>query len=253
MAEARSRLLGAASDREAIAEVRSGIPALSSRVAHEFVAVIAEIKRSSPSRGVINSAIDSAARAKQYETGGASALSVLTEPDRFGGSDDDLMRVMQATTLPVLRKDFHVTALQLEHAARLGASAALVIVRSVSPSKLRELAAAGRELDLEIVFEVRDERELERALESGARVVGVNNRNLETLEIDRDTVSRIVPLVPADCVAIAESGYSSPEAIKDAAAAGADAVLVGSYLSASRDPVAAVKGIASVPRRPRRD
>jgi indole-3-glycerol phosphate synthase len=251
LAEARSRLLEAASDRETIAAARSGITRLSSRLAHDFVAVIAEVKRSSPSRGVINSTIDSGARVKEYEAGGASAISVLTEPDRFGGSDDDVSRVLLATALPVLRKDFHVTTLQLEHAARLGASAALVIVRSVSPSRLRELASAGRDLDLEIVFEVRDERELDRALFSDARVVGVNNRNLETLEIDRDTVSRIVPLVPPDCVAIAESGYSSAGTVHDAAAAGSDAVLVGSYLSAARDPVAAVKSIASVPRRPR--
>lgn len=251
MAEARSRHLGPARNRDTIAATRSGITSLSSRLVRDFVSVIAEIKRSSPSKGIINSGIDSTAQAKQYEAGGAAAISVLTEPDRFGGSDEDIRRVMQASSLPVLRKDFHVTPLQLEHAAELGVAAALVIVRSVRPSRLRDLASAGRDLDLEIVFEVRDERELGRALDSGARVIGVNNRNLETLEIDRDTVSRILPLIPADCVAIAESGYSSRQSVSDAAAAGADAVLVGSYLSASDDPLSSVKSITSVPRRPR--
>jgi indole-3-glycerol phosphate synthase len=253
MAEARSRRLAAARSREAIAAARSGITPLSAQLVREFVAVIAEIKRSSPSRGVINSGIDSSVQARQYEAGGAAAISVLTEPDRFGGSDDDIGRVMRASSLPVLRKDFHVTSRQLEHAAELGVAAALVIVRSISPARLQELAAAARDLDLEIVFEVRDERELDRALDAGARVIGVNNRNLETLEIDRETVSRILPLIPADCVAVAESGYSSLESILDAAGAGADAVLVGSYLSASSDPLSAVKGITSVPRRPRSD
>ena len=252
LAEARSGRLGAARNRGTIAATRSGITRLSSRLVRDFVSVIAEIKRSSPSKGVINSGIDSSAQAKQYEAGGAAAISVLTEPDRFGGSDDDITQVMRASSLPVLRKDFHVTPLQLEHAAQLGVAAALVIVRSVSPSRLRELASAGRDLDLEIVFEVRDEQELDRALDSGARIIGVNNRNLETLEIDRETVPRILPLIPADCVAIAESGYSSRESVSDAAAAGADAVLVGSHLSASPDSVSAVKSIAAVPRRPRR-
>ena len=224
---------------------------LSTALVRDSVAVIAEVKRSSPSKGSINPHIDSGEQAATFERGGAAAISVLTEPERFGGSDTDVEQVMSRSRLPVLKKDFHVTSVQLEHAAALGVSAALVIVRSVSPSRLRELAEAARDLDLEILFEVRDERELYRALECGARVIGVNNRNLETLEIDPDTVSRIVPLIPGDCVAVAESGYSSRKSVESAALAGADAVLIGSSLSASANPAALVQSIASVPRRMR--
>ena len=251
-AEGRSRSLQAQGDRETIALARSGITKLSAALLKQSVAVIAEIKRSSPSKGSINPYIDSAAQARRYESGGAAAISVLTEPERFGGSDEDIDRVKTASGLPILKKDFHVTSRQLEHAARLDVSAALVIVRSVNRTRLRELAAAARDLDLEILFEVRNESELQSALEQNARIIGVNNRNLETLVIDPDTVSRIIPLIPADCIAVAESGYSSRESVERAAAAGADAILVGSSLSAAADPTIAVREITSVPRRARR-
>ena len=239
-------------DRESIAFRRREITNLSEVLLRDSLTVIAEIKRSSPSKGSINPDIDSAEQARRYEQGGAAAISVLTEPERFGGSDADIDRVKASSLLPILKKDFHVTSRQLEHAAQLHVSAALVIVRAVSPSGLRELAATARDLDLEILFEVRNERELELALDENARLIGVNNRNLETLEINPDTVARIVPLIPARCVAVAESGYSSRESVERAAAAGADAILVGSSLSGSQDPIAAVRAIASVPRNSRR-
>lgn len=247
-AELRSLGLGPLGDYETIARSREGVPKLSSSLRQDSVSVIAEIKRNSPSKGSINPNLDSADRARRYQSAGAAAISVLTEPDRFGGSDIDIERVMSVSSLPVLKKDFHVTRIQLAHAAQLRVSAALIIVRAVSPEKLRSLAAAARELDLEILFEVRDEWELERALDLNARVIGVNNRNLETLEVDPGTVWRIVPLIPPDCVAVAESGYASRESVEQAAAAGADAVLVGSSLSGSPDPEAAVRSITSVPR-----
>lgn len=247
-AELRSLGLGPLGDYETIARSREGVPKLSSSLRQDSVSVIAEIKRNSPSKGSINPNLDSADQARHYQSAGAAAISVLTEPDRFGGSDIDIERVMSVSSLPVLKKDFHVTRIQLAHAAQLRVSAALIIVRAVSPEKLRSLAAAARELDLEILFEVRDEWELERALDLNARVIGVNNRNLETLEVDPGTVWRIVPLIPPDCVAVAESGYASRESVEQAAAAGADAVLVGSSLSGSPDPEAAVRGITSVPR-----
>ena len=238
-------------DLDAIGESRRKIPKLSVALDRPSVAVIAEIKRSSPSRGVINSEIDSSVQARRYEAGGAAAISVLTEPARFGGSDADLAQVSDAVKLPILKKDFHVTEAQIAHAAMSRASAALIIVRAVSPAELIHLANAAKRAGLEIVYEVRDERELERAVEAGAQLVGVNNRNLETLEIDRDTVGRIIPLVPRECIAIAESGYSTREEIEDAATAGANAVLVGSSLSASRDPEASVRALSSVTRRSR--
>jgi indole-3-glycerol phosphate synthase len=198
--------------------------------------VIAEVKRSSPSKGAINPGLDAAAQAAAYDTGGAAAISVLTEPTRFGGSLEDLAAVKAASGKPVLKKDFHVAEWQLEEAARLGADAALIIVRAIEPSMLRSMSVLAQGLGVEILYEIRDESELERALEAGARMIGVNNRNLETLEVDPTTVERIVPLIPAECVAVAESGYGSRGDIERAASAGADAVLIGSVLSASADP-----------------
>lgn len=212
------------------------------------VSIIAEIKRSSPSRGPINAGIDASSQAAAFENGGASAISVLTEPSRFGGSMDDLRRVRRASGLPLLRKDFLVAPSQLAETRSAGASAALIIVRAVHDSLLMELSAAGVELGVELLFEVRDERELERAMRANAQIVGVNNRNLETLEVDSTTVSRIVPLVPPECLAVAESGYMTRQDVEAAAAAGADAVLIGSALSLSSDPEAALREMMGISR-----
>lgn len=222
------------------------VPSLSLALRQSTLAVIAEIKRSSPSRGSINPDIDTASRARAYEAGGASAISVLTEPSRFGGAIDDILRARAACTLPLLAKDFHVTESQLITARNAGASAALVIVRAIDPARLPMLAAGAREIGIELLFEVRDEAELARALEAGAELIGVNNRNLETLEIDSGTVERIVPLIPKHCVAIAESGYSTRAQIEVAGRAGSDAVLIGSSLSAAPDPAAAVAALTGV-------
>jgi indole-3-glycerol phosphate synthase len=248
---ARSQAIEVTTDRAVIAASRSRTPRLRDALRKQNLAIIAEIKRRSPSRGDINPGLDSGEQAAKYAMGGASAISVLTEPLRFGGTDQDLEEVRRAVSLPVLKKDFHVSEAQLLHAAETGASAALIIVRAIEPSRLRGLTEIARELALELVLEIRNESELERALEAGAEIIGVNNRNLETLEIDRDTVFRLVPLVPADRVAVAESGYETPESVAGAAAAGADAVLVGSSLSKSADPAAAVSSISRIPRRPR--
>jgi indole-3-glycerol phosphate synthase len=250
-ARRRSKPFTADIDLEAIARARTTVPKLSAALDRDTVAVIAEIKRSSPSKGAINPEMDSGRQASSYKAGGASAISVLTEPDRFGGSDADLAEVMGAVELPLLKKDFHVTESQIAHAGALGVSAALVIVRAMEPSQLSRLAAIARSIDLELVYEVRNERELEIAVANGARIIGVNNRNLETLEIDSDTVSRIVPLIPARCMAIAESGYATAGQVEEAASAGADAVLIGSSLSASSDPATAVRALSSVARRRR--
>ena len=222
------------------------VPSFIDSLRGPVVAVIAEIKRRSPSKGSINEAIDSAVQAQEYEHGGAAAISVLTEPSRFGGSISDLTSVRQATGLPVLRKDFLLTESQLDEARRAGASAALIIVRAIEPYRLAQLHDHAAGIGLELLFEVRDERELALAIDAGAAAIGVNNRNLETLVIDETTVERILPLIPSSCVAVAESGYRSREDVERAAASGADAVLVGSSLSASADPAAAVRSLTGL-------
>jgi indole-3-glycerol phosphate synthase len=227
-------------------------PSMADVLRGDNVAVVAEIKRRSPSRGPINPGLAAADQARLYAAGGAAALSVLTEPTSFGGDNEDIALARQAE-LPILKKDFHVSELQLVEAQSLGASAALIIVRAIDPVRLADLAAAARDIDLELLYEVRDERELDRALKVGAAMIGVNNRNLETLVIDPGTVPRILPLIPSSCVAIAESGYSTRDDVEKAAQAGADAVLIGSALSASTDPSAAVALLCAVLRQPRRN
>jgi indole-3-glycerol phosphate synthase len=212
------------------------------------IRVIAEVKRASPSKGAINPGIDAAAQAANYVAGGAAAISVLTEPTRFGGTLDDLSAVASCVTVPAIRKDFLVHPVQLWEARVRGAAAALLIVRALSPAELLLMMDAARECGLATLVEIRDEAELERALAVGATVIGVNNRNLETLLIDPATAPRLIPLIPAHCVAVAESGMQSAHDIASSALAGADAVLIGSAISASADPALAVRMLAGIPR-----
>jgi indole-3-glycerol phosphate synthase len=212
------------------------------------VKVVAEVKRSSPSKGAINTSLDLAKQVIAYEAGGAAAISVLTERTRFGGSNEDLIRARASVRIPLLKKDFHVEPVQILEARSLGASAALVIARAVSPADLGELIAAGKDAGIEILVEVRDERELDLALTLGARLIGVNNRNLETLEIDPETAIRLLPLIPADVIAIAESGIRTPRDVERLGEAGADAVLVGTELSASTNPETAVRSFTGIRR-----
>ena len=213
-----------------------------------MLAVIAEIKRASPSKGALNGEIEASSQAVHFERGGAVAISVLTEPDSFRGSPDDLIRARAAVGLPLLKKDFHIHPVQALEARSLGASAMLLIARALGPQALRTMARAAHDEGVEIVVEVRDEPELEWALAIDAPIIGVNNRNLETLVIDSQAGDRIIPRIPSDRVAIMESGVRDVADAQAAAAVGADAVLVGSSLSASRDPAALVAALASVPR-----
>ncbi|MCC6243073.1 MAG: indole-3-glycerol-phosphate synthase [Gemmatimonadaceae bacterium] len=217
----------------------------------DFVRVIAEIKRSSPSKGVLAPQLDAQAQAARFVAGGAAAISVLTEPTRFGGSLDDLAAVSSHVSVPVIRKDFIVAPIQLWEARAAGASAALVIVRALSPAQLDELAAAATEVGIALLVEVRTPRELDRALAIEATVVGVNNRNLETLVIDPSTAPALISGIPGSVVAIAESGMSTADDVAPAATAGADAILVGSALSVHADPTAAVAALSRIPRRAR--
>ena len=216
--------------------------------ARKQVGVIAEVKRRSPSRGSINPRIDAVKRGVEYVEGGAVAISVLTEPESFGGSLEDLQAVSAAIKLPTLRKDFIIDELQLLEARAAGASAVLLIARALRPERLIQLTRAAREIGVEPLVEIRDELELERALEAGALLIGVNHRDLETLVIDVNLGDRLLPLVPADRIAIAESCVSVRRDVERLAAAGADAVLVGSVLSSASEARNAVRALTGVAR-----
>ncbi|HWZ60782.1 MAG TPA: indole-3-glycerol phosphate synthase TrpC [Gemmatimonadaceae bacterium] len=223
-------------------------PSFEAALRRTDVAVIAEVKRASPSKGAINMGLRAGVHAAAYAAGGAAALSILTEPERFGGSLDDLADARLHVTVPLLRKDFIVDPLQIVEAHVAGASAVLLIVRALAPARLRDLHDAAHDLSLAAIVEIRDERELDQALDLGAGIIGVNNRNLETLAVDPTTAARVIPRIPADVVAVAESGVQGRTDVESAAAAGADAVLVGSSLSAAPDPTAAVRALVGVPR-----
>ena len=217
--------------------------------AGDFVALIAEIKRRSPSKGTINADIDAAERARAYERGGAAALSVLTEPSEFGGRTEDLADVRAAVSLPLIRKDFNVHPAQIWEGRVLGASAILLIARALAPGELERLAGECHEAGLEPLIEVRSEAELALAAATTAAVIGVNARDLETLVIAPDVTARMLPAIPAGRVRVAESGLASVADVERVAALGADAVLVGSVLSAAPDPESAARAFASVRRR----
>ncbi|MFL6079972.1 MAG: indole-3-glycerol phosphate synthase TrpC [Ornithinibacter sp.] len=209
------------------------------------LSLIAEVKRSSPSKGVLSDIPDPAALAMAYEAGGASAVSVLTEQRRFGGSLEDLDAVRAAVRVPVLRKDFVVTDYQVWEARAHGADLVLLIVAALTDGELAALLARAHELGMTALVEVHDEVETQRAIDAGARVIGVNARNLKTLEIHPETFSRLRPLIPHGCVTVAESGI--PDAATAAAYAeqGAHAVLVGEALVRTGDPRAAVASIVA--------
>ena len=215
------------------------------------VAVVAEVKRRSPSKGVINAAIDAGQHTSLYARGGAAALSILTEPAEFGGAVSDLADARRATTVPLLKKDFHVDPIQVLEARVTGASAMLLIARALAPDRLREMADAAREVGIEVLVEVRSEAELEDALAIDEAVIGVNSRDLETLIIDPLVTARLIALVPPDRIAIAESGIAGRSDVERVAGVGAHAVLVGSAISAATDPAGAVAALTGVTRRRR--
>ena len=209
------------------------------------VSVIAEVKRSSPSKGALASITDPAALAGDYEAGGAATISVLTEQRRFGGSLDDLRAVRAAVNIPVLRKDFIVTSYQLWEARAAGADLALLIVAALDQNELAGLIDRAQSIGLTPLVEVHDEEEVDRALDAGAKLVGVNARNLKTLEVDRDTFSRLAPLIPDDVVRVAESGVRGPHDVFEYAKQGANVVLVGETLVKGKDPRTAVADLVA--------
>lgn len=208
--------------------------------------VIAEVKRSSPSKGALADIPDPAALARAYAAGGAAAVSVLTEQRRFGGSLADLRAVRAAVDVPVLRKDFVVTEYQLLEARAAGADLVLLMASCLPDDRLDRLHDRARELGLTVLLEVHDEAEAERAVALGAELVGVNARDLRTLRVDAGTFGRLAPLLPADRVLVAESSVRTPADVQRFVDEGAHAVLVGEALvtdGAPRDAVAAMTGL----------
>ncbi len=210
----------------------------------EGVRAIAELKRASPSRGPIRPGADAVAIARAYAAAGASAVSVLTEARWFLGSDADLQSVSGAVTLPVLRKDFVIDEYQVIEARAMGADAVLLLAAlEADGAGLRRLIDTARAAGIAALVEVHDEGELSRALDAGARIVGINNRDLRTLEIDPTRALSLLPGIPAGIVRVAESGISSRAAVLEVEEAGADAILVGEALMASSDPGLALRSL----------
>ena len=204
------------------------------------VGVIAEVKRRSPSKGALAEIGDPATLAAEYQAGGARVISVLTEQRRFGGSLDDLDAVRARVQIPVLRKDFVIGSYQVHEARAHGADLVLLIVAALDQNTLTGLRERVESLGMTAIVEVHTEDEASRAIDAGARVIGINARNLKTLEVDRSTFERIAPGLPAEIVKIAESGVRGPLDLIEYAAAGADAVLVGEGLVTQANPRHAV-------------
>ncbi len=232
--ELKVRAAGARAARDALAALRA-----------PGVGVIAEVKRRSPSKGTLAEIGDPAHLAGEYESGGARIISVLTEERRFGGSLDDLDAVRARVQIPVLRKDFIVGSYQVHEARAHGADLVLLIVAALDQNTLTGLRERVESLGMTALVEVHTEDEASRALDAGARVIGINARNLKTLEVDRSAFERIAPGLPSEIVKIAESGVRGPLDLIEYAAAGADAVLVGEGLVTHTNPRQAVADLVT--------
>ncbi|MFC2620184.1 indole-3-glycerol phosphate synthase TrpC [Kytococcus sedentarius] len=214
------------------------------------VKIISEVKRSSPSKGRLAAIPDPAALASLYEAGGASVISVLTEQRRFGGSLADLDAVRAAVDIPVLRKDFIVTPYQIHEARAHGADLVLLIVAALEQNVLVSLLERTRSLGMEALVETHSRLEALRALDAGASIIGVNARNLKTLEVDRSTVEQVIDVIPQEVVAVAESGVATAHDVFEYAKWGADAVLVGEALVTSGDPRSSIQDMVSAGQHP---
>ena len=226
-------------------------PSFAAALAGGAVRVIAEVKRRSPSAGAINPTLDPADQAERYVQGGAAAISVLTDGPFFGGTLEDLERAAARVPVPLLRKDFILAEDQIVEARAAGAAAVLLIVRALGGDGVRTLLAAAERHGLAALVEVHDRLELDTALGAGARIVGVNSRNLATFVIDIEAAWALLGAVPRDVIAVAESGMATEADVARAAASGADAVLIGTALSSSLDPRALLERLTQVPRRGR--
>ncbi len=251
LAATHDRVAGLRSQRADLrraAELAPPPPPFGARLRRRDVAVIAEIKRRSPSAGAIAQDLSPATHAQAYQAGGAAAISVLTDEIHFGGSLADLDEVRRSVTLPVLRKDFILDEVQLYEARVHGASAVLLIVRALEPARLSDLARSAWELGLSRVVEVHHRHELDRALEVEPDAVGVNARDLDTFAVDVAGIEPLLRAVPPEITAIAESGLSCRADVERVAAWGADAVLVGAAIASAVNPKEAVRRLTGVAR-----
>jgi indole-3-glycerol phosphate synthase len=212
------------------------------------LSVIAEVKRRSPSKGDLAADLDPAEVAVAYAAGGAACLSVLTDANHFGGSSADLQAARKAVDLPVIRKDFTVALHDVYDARLMGADAVLLIAAALNDDELAEFSAAASTVGLTALFEIHDEAELQRALAVEAQVIGVNQRDLVTFEVDQDRAVRMAPQIPAGLVRVAESGVRGPEDASVLYRAGFDAVLVGESVVTAGERSAAVRALCSVTR-----
>jgi indole-3-glycerol phosphate synthase len=234
LATLRQRVARVPDARDALAVLRT-----------RAVSVIAEVKRRSPSKGDLAPIADPAALAAQFEAAGAAAVSVLTERRWFGGSLADLDAVRMAVDVPVLRKDFIISSYQVFEARAHGADIVLLIVAALDQPRLVGLRERVESLGMTALVEVHDRDEAARAVDAGARLIGVNARNLRTLEVDRDTFSQVAPTLPTGVIKVAESGVRGPHDLLAYATAGAEAVLVGEYLVKKDNPRRAVADLVT--------
>jgi indole-3-glycerol phosphate synthase len=212
-----------------------------------FIKVIAEVKRRSPSKGILAADLDAAALAAIYRDAGASAISVLTDQEFFEGSMDDLILVRRTVALPVLRKDFTVSENDVLDAVEAGAGAVLLIVAALSDAELASFVELTERCGIDALVEVHDAEEAKRAVDAGGRIIGINQRDLRTFDVDSDRTAAVLESLPRDVLTVCESGLSSVEDVEVAAQRGFDAVLVGEAFVTSSDPSAAVKAFALVP------
>jgi len=231
-----------------VPEAKDALSALRNR--DGAVKIISEVKRSSPSKGALASIPDPAALASTYEAGGASVISVLTEQRRFNGSLAYVDALRAAVVIPILRKDFIVTPYQIHEARAHGADLVLLIVAALEQNVLVSLLERTRSLGMEALVETHSRLEALRAMEAGASIIGVNARNLKTLEVDRSTVEQVIDVIPQDVVAVAESGVANAHDVFEYAKWGADAVLVGEALVTSGDPRASIQDMVSAGQHP---